>query len=116
MKKEFNIVGGVKGEFNATKYLEKKNYKILEQNHRNKLGEIDIIAQQKDMIVFIEVKSRSTLRYGRPSEVVDFKKQRKLRNVANLYLLQHGKMDCQCRFDVIEVVADSEINHIENAF
>lgn len=116
MRKEFNKVEGTKGEFNATEYLKKKKYKILDQNHRNKLGEIDIVAMQKEMIVFVEVKSRSTLSFGRPSEAVDERKQNKLRAVANLYLLQHKMMDIPCRFDVIEVIGQDKINHIENAF
>lgn len=116
MKKEFNKVEGASGEFNAVEYLEKKKYKILEKNHKNRLGEIDLIAQYKDMIVFVEVKARSTLMFGRPSEAVDYRKQQKIRNIASLYLLQHKKMDSQCRFDVIEVIGQSEINHIENAF
>lgn len=116
MKKEYNKVEGAIGEFNASEFLQKKKYKIIELNHKNRLGEIDIIAQQKDMIVFVEVKARSTLKFGRPSEAVDIRKQQKLRSVANLYLLQHHKMDNPCRFDVIEVIAGKEINHIENAF
>lgn len=116
MKKEFNKVEGLIGEFNATDYLKNKKFKILEQNHKNRLGEIDIIAERKNMIIFVEVKARSTLKFGRPSEAVDFRKQQKLRSVANLYLLQHQMMNRQCRFDVIEVIGDNEINHIENAF
>lgn len=115
MRKELNKVEGLVGEFNASDYLKKKKYQIIEQNHRNRLGEIDIIAQHENMIVFVEVKTRSTLQFGRPSEAVDYRKQQKLRNVASLYLLQHKKMDYQCRFDVIEVIGN-EINHIENAF
>lgn len=116
MQKHFNKVGGAIGEFDATEYLKNKKYKIIEKNHKNKLGEIDIVAQYKDTIVFVEVKARSTLRFGRPSEAVDFRKQQKLRLVANLYLLQHHMMDKPCRFDVIEVIGQTQINHIENAF
>lgn len=116
MKKEFNKVGGAIGEFNAAHYLKKKKYKILSQNYKNRIGEIDIIAQQKNVIVFVEVKARSTLKYGRPSEAVNIRKQQKLRNVANLYLIQNKLINIQCRFDVIEVIANEEINHIENAF
>lgn len=115
MIKQYNKVEGAIGEFDACDYLRKKKYLIIEKNHRNKLGEIDIIAQDKKMIVFVEVKSRSTLKFGRPSEAVDIRKQQKLRKTASLYLLQHQKFDCQCRFDVIEVIG-KEINHIENAF
>lgn len=116
MKKELNKVGGAIGEFNAADYLAKKKYKIIEQNHRNRLGEIDIIAKHKNTIVFVEVKSRSTLKFGRPSEAVNIRKQQKLRQVASLYLLQHQMMESECRFDVIEVIGNDQINHIENAF
>ena len=116
MQKQYNRVGGALGEFDAKDYLEKKKYKIIEINHKNKLGEIDIVAQYKSTVVFVEVKSRSTLHFGRPSEAVDLRKQHKLRTVANLYLLQHQMMDKECRFDVIEVIGGKEINHIENAF
>lgn len=115
MKKEFNTVQGAVGEFDACKYLENKKYKILEQNYKNRLGEIDIIASYKNAIIFIEVKKRSTLAFGRPSEAVDARKQQKIRKTATLYLIQHKLMDSACRFDVIEVL-DKEINHIENAF
>lgn len=116
MRKRFNKVEGLQGEFNSCDYLKKKKYKILEQNYKNRIGEIDIIAQYKGCIVFVEVKSRQTLKFGRPSEAVDKRKQQKIRRVANLYLIQNHLMDNSCRFDVIEVIAQSEINHIENAF
>lgn len=116
MKKQYNNVGGATGEFNATAYLKNKKYKILTQNYKNKIGEIDIIALDKDVIVFVEVKQRNTLRFGRPSEAVNMRKQDKIRKVASLYLLQNHKFDCPCRFDVIEVVGNDEINHIVNAF
>ena len=115
MEKQFNKVEGLKGEIDACEYLENKKYKIIEKNYRNYIGEIDIVAQQKNVIVFVEVKLRSTFRFGRPSEAVDFRKQQKLRSVANLYLIQHKMTDKQCRFDIIEIVGQY-INHIENAF
>lgn len=115
MKKEFNTVQGMIGEFDASKYLRNKKYKILEQNYKNKLGEIDIIAMDKKTLVFVEVKARQTLAFGRPSEAVDFHKQKKIRSVASLYLVKNNLSDFPCRFDVIEVL-DGQINHIENAF
>lgn len=115
MRKELNVVQGRIGEFDSCKYLEKKRYKIIEQNYKNKLGEIDIIAKDKNTIVFVEVKKRNTLAFGRPSQAVNLQKQRKIRQVATLYLVKNKLLDNQCRFDVIEVVGE-EINHIENAF
>lgn len=115
MKKEFNSIQGSIGEFNAIKYLENKKYKILEKNYKNKLGEIDIIASFKNAIVFIEVKRRITLAFGRPGEAVGVYKQQKIRKIASLYLIKNKLTNSPCRFDVIEVL-DNEINHIENAF
>jgi putative endonuclease len=115
MRKEYNSVYGAVGEFDASEYLRKKGYKILEKNYKNNFGEIDIIAMDKKTIVFVEVKMRATLKFGRPSEAVDERKQYKIRSVASFYLLRNRKSDSPCRFDVIEVVGN-EINHIENAF
>lgn len=115
MKKEFNAVQGKIGEFDVKTYLEQKKYRIVEQNYKNRLGEIDIIAWDKKCLVFIEVKKRSTLMFGRPSEAVNFKKQQKIKKVASVYLLQKKLTNVGCRFDVVEVLSN-EINHIENAF
>lgn len=115
MKKEFNTVQGRIGEFDAEEYLKKKKYRIIAQNYKNKIGEIDLITQKDNTIVFIEVKARKTCAFGLPSESVNLRKQQKLRNVATCWLLQNKLMDSSCRFDVIEVV-DDKINHIENAF
>ena len=115
MRKEYNSIQGAVGELQATKYIQSLSYKILEQNYKNKIGEIDIIAKDKNVTVFVEVKKRSTLQYGRPSEAVDFRKQQKLRSVATLYLVKTKSLDADCRFDVIEELA-GEINHIKNAF
>lgn len=113
--KLFNRVNGVSGESIATKYLKDKKYKILECNYKNFIGEIDIIAKDRDYLVFVEVKARSTSAFGRPSEAVDWRKQNKLRMVANVYLKEKHLFDTPCRFDVVEVLG-REINHIINAF
>ena len=110
-----NKIEGDRGEILAVDFLKNKGYKILETKYTNKIGEIDIIALDKKTIVFIEVKFRSMLEFGRPYEAVDFRKQQKIRRVAELYLVVKNKYYNDCRFDVVEVVAE-EINHIENAF
>lgn len=110
-----HILLGIKGEILAQKYLRKNKYKILKTNFKNKIGEIDIIAQKNSVIVFVEVKTRTTTKYGRASEAVDFFKQQKLRKVAQSYLVKEKLVDTFVRFDVIEVY-DKEINHIQNAF
>ncbi len=115
MKKEFNTVQGFAGEISAIKYLENKKYKIIHKNYKNHLGEIDIIAKHKAFIVFIEVKARQTLAFGRPSEAVNARKQNKIKNIASLFLIKNKLSESACRFDVVEIF-DGEINHIENAF
>lgn len=113
--KYLNNREGALGEFDAKKYLMKKGYKILAQNYKNKLGEIDIIAKDKDYIVFVEVKNRSSLAFGRPCEAVTPSKQFKIRKTALCYLKEKYLTESSCRFDVIEVL-DGEINHISDAF
>lgn len=113
--KELNKVLGVSGETLASNFLKKNGYKIIERNYKNKLGEIDIIASNKKTIVFVEVKARDTIVYGRPSEAVNFYKQNKIRKVAQQFLLENKLDGFPCRFDVIEIVGE-KINHIENAF
>lgn len=109
------------GEYVATDFLEAKGYRILERNFQVKGGEIDIIAETKNWLVFVEVKTRKSVLYGQPAESVDFKKQQHLRTAARMYLYQHPTQK-DVRFDVIEVYATfcdgfyglSHINHIEN--
>lgn len=106
---------GRAGEIKAAKFLENKGYKIVAKNFKTRLGEIDIIAKDKECIVFIEVKTRSGDGYGAPCEAVNRKKQEKYFAVATQYLQNNKLLDCECRFDVVEI-ENGEINHIENAF
>ena len=105
------------GELIALRYLIKKGAKILEKNYRIKTGEIDIIAKIENELVFIEVKSRSSTRYGYPAEAVNYKKIRKISNVARYFMLINNINDVPIRFDVIEIYFnENKINHIINAF
>ena len=113
--KKLNKINGTIGEIDAETYLKDNGYVIVATNYRNRLGEIDIIAKDKNVLVFVEVKSRATLAYGRPCEAVDFRKQQKIRKVAELYLVTTKNYYADVRFDVIEILG-AEINHIENAF
>ena len=106
---------GRAGEKRAVDFLKKKGFKILKTNYRAPVGEIDIIAQDKEVLVFIEVKTRTSENYGLPCEAVDRKKQEKYYKAATLYLQKEQKMDSACRFDVIEI-ENGQINHIFNAF
>jgi len=109
---------GKKSEIIASQFLKKKKYKIIETNYKNKIGEIDIIAKDKDYLVFVEVKARMSRAFGDPAEAVDLKKQQKLRDVAKLYLIKSGKTNANCRFDVVTILGDEQliIDHIIDAF
>lgn len=104
------------GELTTARFLKKKGYKIIDKNFTNKIGEVDLIALYGDLLVFIEVKTRSSTQYGNPSDAVDYNKQRKYVLLCESYLLLHKEYKNKCvRFDVVEVL-NGEINHIENAF
>ncbi len=106
---------GRKGEELVAKYLKKQGYKLLQRNYRTPFGEADIIAEDKDEVVFVEVKARTTADYGLPSEAVGEGKQRRYRQIAKCYWLQTGE-EPNARFDVAEVYADGRIEYIKNAF
>ena len=106
---------GGQGEADARAYLIGRGIKVLEMNYRRPTGEIDIIAKQGKTLLFVEVKRRSSLRFGRPAEAVDRAKQGHILRTAQLYLQEKGLADAPVRFDVIEVLP-GEVRHIENAF
>ena len=103
------------GEKKAEKFLISQGYKILDKNYKTYIGEIDIIAKENDVIVFVEVKTRSSDDFGSPCEAVNSKKIDKYYKVATEYLISRKLTGYACRFDVIEIENDS-INHIVNAF
>lgn len=106
---------GRTGEKIAIEFLKKRGYNIIEKNYKTRIGEIDIIATDKDAIVFVEVKTRKSDAFGHGAEAVDNRKQEKYFKVAAEYLQKNDKADVPCRFDVIEL-QDGKINHIQNAF
>lgn len=109
---------GKLGEDCAAKFLEDNGYEIVARNFRIRSAEVDIIAQKDGVIVFVEVKARSSIRHGLPVEAVNFRKQKKIIEAAGVFLQDFS--DCACRFDVVEVYLSGErvveVNHIENAF
>jgi len=110
---------GESSENMAVWYLKQNGYKIIEQNYRNRLGEIDIIAREKKSIVFVEVKSRRSIRYGSPKWAVTPKKQRKISMVALYYLKSTKQIDVKARFDVVAITSnrdEPQIGIIKNAF
>lgn len=109
---------GEKGEGLAAAFLERSGYKVLEKNFKTFLGEIDIIAQDGETLVFVEVKTRENLMYGQPFEAVNRTKKRKIANVALLYL-KKLKETPPCRFDVVSICYENrkpDIELIRDAF
>lgn len=110
-----NKLKGDIGEDVAAKFLAKKGFKIVERNFKSKLGEIDIVALDGDTLVFVEVKKRTTAKFGLPREAVDFNKQQKLIKNALYYIQTTNAYKLKKRFDVVEIL-DEKITHIPNAF
>ena len=105
---------GRQGEDLAAGYLRKQGYKILERNFKTPFGEADIIACKDGVCCFVEVKRRSTERFGLPAEAVDFRKQERYRKIAQYWCCMR-KEEIPCRFDVISILGD-QLEHFENAF
>ena len=125
VQKPVNIVNderrhtGETGESIAVKFLKKNGYKIIEQNYRCKLGEIDIIARDGSVLAFIEVKARRTDEFGGPKWAVTSRKQRKISMVALKYLKETEQMGKKARFDVVAIRllhSDPDVEIIKNAF
>lgn len=100
------------GEQHAAELLKAKGYSILDMNWACRTGELDIVARKGYLIVFAEVKTRSSLVFGTPGEAVDAQKRQHMKNTAMYYLKMHRICNMNIRFDVIEVYID----HIEGAF
>lgn len=117
-----NNVVGAWGESLAADYLKKKHFKLVATNYRSRFGEIDLIVSNRKYLVFVEVKLRKSDKFAQAAEFVDFHKQNRLRNTAEIYLSQNPTQ-LQPRFDVIEIYAPEglqtispEIRHMEDAF
>jgi putative endonuclease len=110
---------GKKSESLAADCLIKNGYRILTQNYRTRQGEIDIIAQEGDTIVFVEVKARRSNRFGSPKEAVTLQKQKKISASALDYLKAANQSNAKARFDVVAICSDkssSRVEIIKNAF
>ena len=115
-------LAGAWGEALAAEYLRKKHYTVVAAGYRCRFGEIDLIAQDKKHLLFVEVKLRKSAGFAEAMEYVDRRKQDRLRITASLYLSQNPTK-LQPRFDVIEIYAPEgtatlhpEIRHMEDAF
>ena len=123
MDKYNKVVGGF-GEKYVAKFLEERGYKILRMNYNCRFGEVDIVALDGECLVFIEVKTRTTNRYGAPENAVNYWKRRRLELTARCYIEQYRMKEYFARFDVVEVFAKSadnnfiveKVNVIKNAF
>jgi putative endonuclease len=106
---------GVEGEDMAVKTLKKKGYKIIEKNYRSKFGEIDIVAEEKGYIVFIEVKRRTTGSFGGSFDAIDRKKKEHMIRSAQYYLKSRKCFERKARFDVVGIDGN-ELKIIQHAF
>lgn len=109
------------GETLAVRHLEARGCEILERNYRAERGEIDIIAQDGTFTVFVEVKTRRSLKFGVPQAAVTLQKQRQISKVALAYLQSQHLLDTSCRFDVIAIHLSPQLEllkleQLESAF
>ena len=114
-----NVLLGALGEQTAAKLLRSKGYNINSGNYRTAAGELDIVAENKTHICFVEVKTRQVGGLTSPADAVDMRKQQNIRNCAAAYLAEY-KTKKTVRFDIVEVFVEKskvvKVNHIENAF
>lgn len=108
------------GEAYAAKYLEGKGYQILAQNVRTPYGEIDIVAKELDQIIFVEVKTRTSRKFGYPEDAITESKITHLIESAEFYLQEHPEINVDWRIDVIAIQVDPQRNspalaHFEDA-
>ena len=119
----YNKITGQCGEDIATDLLKKKGCKIVQRNFTCKTGEIDIIAKDKENLIFVEVKTRRSDKFGTPAEAVTYNKKQNIVKTAKMYLLKNPT-DLNIRFDIIEVYgcfdgesfSVEETNHFEQVF
>ncbi len=111
---------GKKAEELAAAFFIEKGYHILERNYRRRCGEIDLILEDRSQLIFVEVKARTTARFGLPQEAVTYHKQHQIIRVAQWYLQEKGYTDRRARFDVLAInfsgAGGPVIEHIPWAF
>ena len=110
---------GRRGEELALRFLKKQGYRIIDRNYVCKLGEMDIIARERDTLVFVEVKARTSTAFGPPQLAVNSSKQRQLSKVALSFLKENRLEDAKARFDVVAILfkpMGEEIELIKDAF
>ncbi len=112
---------GDRGERAAARFLRRRGFRIVARGVRLPLGEIDIVALDRETLVFVEVKTRRSADHGQPWQAVDHRKRRKLTQLAVAYLKRYGITDRAARFDIVSIVWPEkkrrpEIKHYPNAF
>ncbi|HUC42615.1 MAG TPA: YraN family protein [Candidatus Sulfotelmatobacter sp.] len=110
---------GLAGEAVAERHLTSVGLRVVARRFRTRWGEVDLVACEGDLVVFVEVKSRSTTSFATPGEAVTRAKQRRLARAAQAFLTRAGWSERACRFDVVEVVAENgraRVRHIRDAF
>ena len=112
---------GARGEKAAARYLKRKGYIIVGRSKRDRIGELDLVAVDGEIVVFVEVKTRRSHDAGHPAEAVDAKKQKQLTRVALSYLRRHDLLENSARFDIVAVTWPNDdkpptIEHFQNAF
>lgn len=105
---------GQKGEETAVKILAKQGYKIIERNFRTKMGEIDIIARDKEYTCFVEVRLRKNNNFGTPADTIDARKRQRIINTAKYYAQKKRIYDTPMRFDVVVINADTFGTELSN--
>ncbi|MEN8098035.1 MAG: YraN family protein [Chloroflexota bacterium] len=108
------------GETTAARFLKDAGYSILDRNYRCEYGEIDIVARMEEMIVFVEVKTRQSLKFGLPEESITRAKSGRLIQSAEMYLNENDLIDVDWRIDLVAIQVDSDnqivdISHIIGA-
>jgi putative endonuclease len=104
MGSDATVALGISGENLACDALARQGYAVLARRYRTRAGEIDIVARDGETLVFVEVKTRTSERFGPPAEAVTWWKRRRIVSMANWYLSAHRLHGCLCRFDVVTVM------------
>jgi putative endonuclease len=110
---------GALGEAKAAEHLRRSGYRIVAQNHRCRRGEVDLIAERGELLVFVEVRTRATSAFGGPEETVDARKQQRVVAAARDWLAQRRGRRRGIRFDVVAITdgpGGASLQHFENAF
>jgi putative endonuclease len=110
-----HLIRGRKGERIACRFLLKQGFDILARRHRNRSGELDIVALERDTLVFVEIKTRSSGEFGEPWEFVDWRKQQILRRTAEQFIADYDLGQYAYRFDIVSVLGE-KAELFRNAF